>query len=130
MVTATQEAAACTMRRSKGISLMNQAISERRAVITRLGTLSVTAVRGGPQLLADFKQVLRQSIHADQDFIGWMQNAKNSGTCPVSPTSDASNQAGLTGLPPGQQREAPFPGSVNRWPSGSASQDIRPRRAL
>jgi hypothetical protein len=95
VVTATQGVVACTMAPSKGISLINQAISERRAVITRLGTLSVTAVRGGPQLLADFKQVLRQSIHADQDFIGWMQNAKNSGTCPVNPTSDASYQAGL-----------------------------------
>jgi hypothetical protein len=95
VVTATQGVVACTMAPSKGISLMNQAISERRAVITRLGTLSVTAVRGGPQLLADFKQVLRQSIHADPDFIGWMQNAKNSGTCPVNPTSDASYQAGL-----------------------------------
>jgi hypothetical protein len=95
VVTATQGVVACTMAPSKGISLINQAISERRAVITRLGTLSVTAVRGGPQLLADFKQVLRQSIHADQDFIGWMQNAKNSGTCPVNPASDASYQAGL-----------------------------------
>jgi hypothetical protein len=95
VVTATQGVVACTMAPSKGISLINQAISERRAVITRLGTLSVTAVRGGPQLLAEFKQVLRQSIHTDQDFIGWMQNAKNSGTCPVNPTSDASYQAGL-----------------------------------
>jgi hypothetical protein len=95
VVTATQGVVACTMAPSKGISLMNQAISKRRAVITRLGTLSVTAVPHGQQLLADFKQVLRQSIRADQDFIGWMQNAKNSGTCPVNPTSDASYQAGL-----------------------------------
>jgi hypothetical protein len=95
VVTATQAVAACTMVPSTGISLINQAISKRRAVITRLGTLSVTAVRGGPRLLADFKQVLRQSIRADQDFIGWMQDAENSGTCPVNPTSDASYQAGL-----------------------------------
>jgi hypothetical protein len=95
VVTATQGVAACTMAPGKGISLMNQAISERRAVITRLGTLSVTAVRGGPQLLADFKQVLQRSIRADRGFIGWMQNIKTSGTCPVNTTADASYQAGL-----------------------------------
>jgi len=95
VVTATQGVAACTMAPSKAISLVNQAISERRAVITRLGTLSVTAVRGGPQLLADFKQVLQRSIRADQGFIGWMQNIKTSGTCPVNTTADASYQAGL-----------------------------------
>ena len=48
-----------------------------------------------PQLLADFKQVLRQSIRADQGFIGWMRDIQNSGTCPVNPTTDASYQAGL-----------------------------------
>ena len=95
MVTATQGVAACTLAPSKGISLMNQAISERRAVITRLGTLSVTTVPNGQQLLADFKRVLRQSIRADQGFIGWMQNIKTSGTCPVNTTADASYQAGL-----------------------------------
>jgi hypothetical protein len=83
------------MAPSKGISLMNQAISARRAVITRLGTLPVTDVRGGQQLLADFKRVLQRSIHADQGFIGWMQDVKNSGTCTVNATTDASYQAGL-----------------------------------
>jgi hypothetical protein len=95
VVTATQGVAACTMAPSKGISLMNQAISVRRAVITRLGTLSVTAVPNGQQLLADFKHVLQQSIRADRGFIGWMQNIKNSGICPMNTTADASYQAGL-----------------------------------
>ena len=95
VVTATQRVGACTMAPSKGISLMNQAISERQAVITRLGTLSVTAVPSGQQLLADFKQVLQQSIRADQGFIGWMRDIQNSGTCPVNTTRDASYQAGL-----------------------------------
>jgi hypothetical protein len=95
VVTATQGVAACTIAPSKGISLMNQAISERRAVITRLGTLSVTAVPSGQQLLADFKQVLQRSIRADRGFIGWMQNIKTSVTCPVNTAADASYQAGL-----------------------------------
>ena len=95
VVTATQGVAACTMAPSKGISLMNQAISVRRAVITRLGTLSVTAMPSGPQLLADFNHVLQQSIRADQGFIGWMQNIKTSGTCSMNTSADASYQAGL-----------------------------------
>jgi hypothetical protein len=74
---------------------MNQAISERRAVIARLGTLSVTAVPNGQRLLADFKQVLRQSIRADQGFMGWMRDIQHPGTCPVSTAADSSYRAGL-----------------------------------
>jgi hypothetical protein len=95
VVTATQGVAACRMAPGQGISRMNQAISERRAVITRLGTLSVAAVPNGQRLLADFKQVLRQSIRADQGFIGWMRDIQNSGSCPVNTTADASYRAGL-----------------------------------
>jgi hypothetical protein len=95
VVTAAQGVGACTMAPSKGISLMDQAISERRTVITRVGTLPVTAVPSGQRLLADFKQVLRQSIRADQGFVGWMRDIKNSGTCPVNTTTDAPYQAGL-----------------------------------
>ena len=95
VVTATQGVGACAMAPSKGIRLMNQAINERRAVITRLGTLPVTAVPGGQQLLADFKRVLRQSIRADRGFIGWMQDIQNSGTCPVNTTTNSSYQAGV-----------------------------------
>jgi hypothetical protein len=95
VVRATQRVGACAMAPGKGISQMNQAISERRAVITRLGTLSVTAVPNGQRLLADFKQVLQQSIRADQGFIGWMRDIQNSGTCQVNTMADASYRAGL-----------------------------------
>ena len=95
VVTATRGVGACTMAPSKGIGLMNQAISERRAVITRLRTLSVTAVPSGQRLLTDFKQVLQQSIRADQGFVRWMRDIQSSGTCPVNTTTDASYQAGL-----------------------------------
>ena len=95
VVRATRGVGACRMAAGKGISQMNRAISERRAVITRLGTLPVTAVPNGQRLLADFKQVLRQSIRADQGFIGWMRDIQNSGTCPVNTTADAFYRAGL-----------------------------------
>ena len=95
VVTATRSVGACRMAPGQGISRMNRAISERRAVITRLGTLSVTAVPNGRRLLADFKQVLQQSIRADQGFTGWMRDIQNSGTCPLNTAADASYQAGL-----------------------------------
>src|SRR5205823_3364858 len=47
VVRATRGVGACRMAPGRGIRLMNQAISERRAVITRLGTLSMTAVPDG-----------------------------------------------------------------------------------
>jgi hypothetical protein len=95
VVRATRGVGACKMAPGRGISLMNQAISDRRAVVTRLGTLSVTAVPNGQRLLVDFKQVLQRSIRADQGFIGWMQDIRRSGTCPVNTTADASYRAGL-----------------------------------
>jgi hypothetical protein len=95
VVRATRGLGACRMAPGRGIRLMNQAISERRAVITRLGTLSMTAVPDGQRLLADFKQVLRRSIRADQGFMGWMRDIQNSGTCPVNTAADSSYRAGL-----------------------------------
>jgi hypothetical protein len=50
---------------------------------------------GGQQLLAEFKQVFQQSVRADEDFIGWMQDFQNSGTCPVKTSTDAAYRAGL-----------------------------------
>ena len=94
VVKATQSVGACRMAPGRGIGV-KQAISARRAVITRLGTLSVAAVPNGRRLLADFKQVLRRSIRADQGFIGWMRDIQNSGNCPVNTTADASYLAGL-----------------------------------
>lgn len=95
VVRATGAVGGCTMTPSTGISLMNQAISQRQAVITRLGSLQVNAIPGGQALLADLKQVLQHSITADQDFTGWMQDIQNAGTCPVGTSTDASYRAAL-----------------------------------
>jgi hypothetical protein len=114
VVRATQRVGACTMAPGRGISQMDQAISERRAVITRLGTLSVTAVPNGQRLLADFKQVLQQSIRADQGFIGWMRDIQSSGTCPVNTTADASYRAGLRASRQANSAKRSFLGLWNR----------------
>ena len=44
---------------------------------------------------ADLQRVLRQSIVADQDFIGWMQDIQATG-CPVNTAQDSSYQDGLS----------------------------------
>lgn len=90
---ATGAVGGCTMMPSTGISLMDQAISQRQTVIGRLGSLSVNAIPNGPAMLTDLRQVLQHSIAADQDFIGWMQDIRDTGTCPVNTSTDASFQA-------------------------------------
>jgi hypothetical protein len=80
---------------STGISLMNQAISQRQAVMDRFGSLPVNAIPDGQAVLADLKQVLQYSITADQAFIGWMQDIQNAATCPVATATDTSYQAAL-----------------------------------
>lgn len=95
VITATQGVGGCTMTPSTGIGMMNQAISERQAIVGQLRTLSTTALPGGQQLQADFEQLLLQSVQADQDFIGWMQDIQSSATCPLNTSTDASYQAGL-----------------------------------
>ena len=93
VVRATGAVGGCTMLPSAGISLMNQAVSQRQAVIDRFGSLPVNAISDGQAMLADLKQVLQHSITADQDFIGWMQDIQNAATCPVATSTDASYQA-------------------------------------
>lgn len=79
---------------STGISLMNQAISQRQAVIGSLGSLSVNVIPGGHAMLADLKRVLQRSITADRGFIGWMQDIQ-AASCPVNTSTDASYQQGF-----------------------------------
>lgn len=92
---ATQSVGGCTMAPSRGIGAMNKAIREREAIMSRLGTLSLSAVPAGQQLVADFGQVLQQSIRADQGFVGWMRDIQSSGSCPVSTSSDNAYQLGM-----------------------------------
>jgi hypothetical protein len=90
---ATGAVGQCTMAPSTGVSLMNQAISQRQAALGRMGSLSVNAIPNGPAMLTDLRQVLQHSITADHDFIGWMQDIQNTGTCSVNTSTDASFQA-------------------------------------
>lgn len=95
VIRATKDVGGCTMTPSTGISLMNQAISQRQAVIDRVSSLPVNAIPGGHAMLTDLTQVLQHSITADRDFIGWMQDPQVTATCPASTSTDASFRAGI-----------------------------------
>jgi hypothetical protein len=95
VVAATGAVGACRMAPATGIGRMNQAIGQRQGVQQRLGSLPVGAIPGGQAMLADFQQVLKHSIMADQGFVGWMHDIQNAGTCPVPTATDAPYQAAL-----------------------------------
>jgi len=91
---ATRGVADCRMAPTTAIGLMYRAIIRRQRALDRLGHLPLTAVPHGSQLATDLRAALREAIAADQDVIGWMQDVQDS-SCPVSPQSDLSFQAGL-----------------------------------
>ncbi len=95
VVAATGAVGACTMSPATGIGQMDQAIGQRQAVERRLGSLQVGAIPGGQAMIADFQQVLKHSIMADQGFVGWMRDIQNAGKCPVPTRTDAPYQAAL-----------------------------------
>jgi hypothetical protein len=85
---------ACTMTPTAGMRVVYGAIRRRERALDRLGGLQLSAVPGGQEMSADLGLALRESIAADQDFIGWMQDIQDVG-CPVRPAHDLSYQAGL-----------------------------------
>jgi len=91
---ATQGVAHCRMAPAAAIGLMYRAIIRRQRALDRLDRLTVSAVPGGGLMASDLRNALRQSIAADQDVIGWMQDVQES-RCPVSLQRDLSFQAGL-----------------------------------
>jgi hypothetical protein len=85
---------ACTMTPATGMRVVFGAIRRRERALDRLGALRLSTVPGGRVMSADLVLALRESIAADQDFIGWMQDIQDAG-CPVRPVHDLSYQAGL-----------------------------------
>jgi len=110
---ATQQVGGCTMAPEDGITLMRQAISQRQQMISSIDTVSVDTIPDGQQMLADLKQAAQQSIAADQDFIGWMQDIQTSGACPIDTSQDSSYQAGLQASTQATQAKQAFTGLWN-----------------
>jgi len=91
---ATRGVARCRMAPAAAINLMYRAIIRRQRALERLSRLTVSAIPGGAEMASDLRDAFRQSIAADQNVIGWMQDVQES-RCPVSPRNDLSFQAGL-----------------------------------
>jgi hypothetical protein len=85
---------ACTMTPAAGMQVVFGAIRRRERALDRLGTMRINAIPNSRLMSADLGLALRESIAADQDFIGWMQDIQDAG-CPVRPAHDLSYQAGL-----------------------------------
>ena len=112
VVRATAGVGGCSMAPAAGIGLMNQSIKQRQKVLTELKSVSVSAIPGGHGVVSDLQQVLRHSVAADRDFIGWMQQIQAKGKCPVNTRRSASYQAGLAASGQADRAKAAF---LGRW---------------
>lgn len=92
--TAVTGAGDCRMRPADAITMMNQAIATRQTAISQAEGTTTRDIPDGPAMLTDLLQALRDSTTADQDFIGWINDIANSGSCPISTAADHSYQAG------------------------------------
>jgi hypothetical protein len=91
---ATQDVGNCTMSAADGIRLIRDAIRERDAVLLQLQASPTSAIPGGKIMSADLEQVLRLSVRADQNFIGWMEDSQR--PCARSAAQDTHYQAAMT----------------------------------
>ena len=112
VVRATAGVGGCSMAPTAGIGLMNQSIRQRDKVLTQLKSVSVSAIPGGRGVVSDLQQVLRHSVAADRDFIGWMQEIQAKGKCPVNTRRSTSYQAGLAASGQADRAKAAF---LGRW---------------
>ncbi|HEY2551109.1 MAG TPA: zinc ribbon domain-containing protein [Streptosporangiaceae bacterium] len=112
VVRATAGVGGCSMDPTAGIGLMNQSIRQRQKVLGQLRSSSTSAIPGGGGLVSDLQQVLRHSVAADRDFIGWMQEIQAHGKCPVNTRRSTSYQAGLAASGQADRAKSAF---LARW---------------
>lgn len=112
VVRATAGVGGCSMDPAAGIGLMNQSIRQREKVLGQLKSVSTSGIPGGHGLVADLQQVLRHSVAADRDFIGWMQEIQAHGKCPVNTRRSTSYQAGLAASGQADRAKSAF---LARW---------------
>jgi hypothetical protein len=96
VVRATAGVGNCSMAPAAGVGLMNQSIRQRQKVLGELKTVPVSSIPGGRSMAAELQQVLRHSVDADRDFVGWMQQIQPSRHCRLNTRKSAPYQAGLT----------------------------------
>jgi hypothetical protein len=118
VVNATNGVAGCQEDPGDGITQLQTAISDRNAVVTGLATLPVGALPNGTQMIASLTAGLNASVTADQDYIDWMTDMSNQGTCPLS---DSALQAAMAAS---QQATAAKQTFVGLWDPVAAQYNL------
>ena len=85
----------CSMSPSDGESALGTAITTRQNAVAGLGSVDVSQVPNGAQMVGLLTQALNASITADQAYQSWMQDfAKAGAPCGATPNQDSNYVAG------------------------------------
>jgi hypothetical protein len=84
----------CSESPSSGEATIQQAIDTRQRILSGLQTLSPSSLPHGAQMISELSAAMQNSVHADQDYQGWMADSAGSGGgCASNPAQDSSYQA-------------------------------------
>jgi Protein kinase domain len=81
----------CSESPSNGEAALQQAINTRQDILQGLGTLDVSALPNGAQLVSTLTAAMQNSLNADNDYHAWMADLVNAGSSCGSNASQNSN---------------------------------------
>jgi hypothetical protein len=86
----------CSESPSSGEATLQRAIDTRQDILNHLPTLSVSGLPNGTQLVSTLTTTMQDSIAADKDYQGWMEDFANSGNpCGSDPSQDSNYAAAV-----------------------------------
>jgi hypothetical protein len=86
----------CSESPSSGEATLQRAIDTRQDILNGLPTLSVSGLPNGTQLVSTLTATMQDSIAADKDYQGWMEDFANSGNpCGSDPSHDPNYAAAV-----------------------------------
>ena len=84
----------CSEPPSSGEATIQQAIDTRQRILSGLQTLSPATLPHGAQLISELSAAMQNSVTADQDYQGWMEDSGGSGGgCATNSAQDSNYQA-------------------------------------
>jgi hypothetical protein len=87
----------CSESPSNGEAALQQAINTRQDILHGLGTLDVSALPNGAQLVSTLTAAMQNSLNADNDYHAWMADLVNAGsTCGSNASQNSNYVAGGT----------------------------------
>jgi serine/threonine protein kinase len=88
--------AGCSESPSSGEATLQRAIDTRQDILNHLPALSVSGLPNGTQLVRTLTTTMQDSIAADKDYQGWMEDFANSGNpCGSDPSQDSNYAAAV-----------------------------------